>query len=336
MEARRLATDDRQHEARGAALARARSEQARAAPAPASPQPAAAVTNPGEVTTHGEVEALAAHINRDLLSVLSPGDDPPAMDDNLHAPGEIDIGEWAVSRTMHAWQEERSGEPAPPAQLGSEMDTRSPDLAFNDMVNDYSGRMLETLTDVGCTNGEGVLTDSIAALGHIAARIAHATLAAYIARALNRQSPLLLHLLDRLIYSVEGKKAGNQDLFRRVRAASQLSPEARAEMVYEILTSPASAPASAPPAAAPPAAPLAAAAALGAQAELGPPPSYEFANTMYPKVEGPVKQTPSGAANEGRGRGASEAERRGPMAALAGEGASAYPSAASLGMCEVT
>ena len=332
MEARRLATDDRQHVARRAALARARSEQARAAPAPASPQPAAAVTNPGEVTTHGEVEALAAH----LLSVLSLGDDPPAMDDNLHAPGEIDIRGWAVSRTMLAWQEERSGEPAPPAQLGSEDDPHSPDLAFNEMVNVYSGRMLETLTDVGCTNGEGVLTDSIAALGHIAARIAHATLAAYIARALNSRGPLLLHLLDRLIYSVEGKKAGNQDLFRRVRAASQLSPEARAEMVYEILTSPASAPASAPPAAAPPAAPLAAAAELGAQAELGPPPSYEFANTMYPKVARPVKQTPSGAVNEGRGRGASEAERRGPMAALAGEGASPYPSAASLGMCEVT
>ena len=88
----------------------------------------------------------------------------------------------------------------------------------------------------------------------------------------------------------------------------------------------ASAPASAPPAAAPPAAPLAA-------PDPGPPPSYEFANTMYPKVARPIKQTPSGAVTEGRGRGASDAELRGPMAGQ-GEGASLYPSIASLGMRE--
>ena len=48
---------------------------------------------------------------------------------------------------------------------------------------------------------------------------------------------------------------------------------------------------------------------------------------MYPKVARPIKQTPSGAVTEGRGRGASDAELRDPMAGQAGGGgASLYPS----------
>ena len=200
----------------------------------------AAVNNHTEETTHESPEALESHINRDLLSFVSLCDEPPDPEHNQTAPGEIDVIEWAISRAAAEWRHTRTQQQATKEQIAREIEQGSFAEGYAQLVQDYTGRMFTVLADIGLSDAQRTLYNSVAALGLLTAKIVAAEpWEKFFASALDTRRDFRYSILDRLVYWVEGKKAANSDVFRPLQEASQLPRDEQTKMAADLLVAPA-------------------------------------------------------------------------------------------------